>query len=495
MNLQTLEPWSKVAAETVLQSQGRLRHDVPDCLSDPRWQLAQRIAASSSLGRSRLMSRFLLYVVDRHIRHCGDEITEQQIGVLVFGRSPGYDSNEDNIVRSYARNLRKRIDEYFATEGIGETLLLEIPRGGYTPTFSVRTTEPISRLQQIPLTERVQEEYSTTEAAISVRPEVEVISEPERPGSRERHPTDELRRNDTDAAFSKGTGPFHRYTVAFALCVGMVLGVCAAVFIPFKQARRTLVAPAEAESDLLWRQIFSRDRDTFIVPSDDGLVIMQGLTIRPVPLDSYINGSYRASIKTDGVPGASEILKLGGRRYTSVADLDFVARLAQLDEVVPGRMMIRYARDLSIDDLRNGNAILIGSVEANPWIELFQSQMNFRFSIHPGTDQPSGIVNLHPKPGESTLYGTPGPDHTYGLIAYVPNLERTGHVLIVGGLNTAGTQAASRFLLSPTLMLPILRRAKESQGGLRPFELLIGADNIAANASVPQLVLERIAPS
>ncbi len=60
---------------------------------------------------------------------------------MVFGRSEGYDSNEDNIVRSYARNLRKRIDEYFATEGRDEDLRLEIPRGGYIPIFSTRSVE------------------------------------------------------------------------------------------------------------------------------------------------------------------------------------------------------------------------------------------------------------------------------------------------------------------------------------------------------------------
>jgi hypothetical protein len=157
-------------------------------------------------------------------------------------------------------------------------------------------------------------------------------------------------------------------------------------------------------------------------------------------------------------------------------------------------MVIRYARDLRMDDLRTGNAILIGSVEANPWIELFEPQMNFRFDINAGSDKPSGLLNVRPRPGEKTIYGTPGRDHTYGLIAYVPNLTSTGHVLIVGGLNTAGTEAATTFLLSPSLMMPTLQRAKAAHGGLQPFELLIGAENVATNASAPQVVLERVGP-
>src|SRR5580698_9196782 len=105
-------------------------------VDDPRWLLAQRISISKSIGRSPLLSDFLLYVCDRHIRNRSSELTEQQIGVHVFGRREGYNSNDDNIVRNYARTLRKRIDEYFATKGKHEELIMEIPRGAYVPVFS-----------------------------------------------------------------------------------------------------------------------------------------------------------------------------------------------------------------------------------------------------------------------------------------------------------------------------------------------------------------------
>jgi hypothetical protein len=104
------------------------------------------------------------------------------------------------------------------------------------------------------------------------------------------------------------------------------------------------------------------------------------------------------------------------------------------------------------------------------------------------------INNLHPRSGESATYANNGEEHTYGVIAYVPNLNSTGHVLIVGGLNMAGTQAAGTLLLNPALMMPTLQRARTANGSLQPFELLIGASNVAANASTPHIVLERIGP-
>lgn len=484
--MQTLEPLTKNGGSLTprLQSSSGVNPNA----DDPRWQLARRIAASGILGRSQRLAAFLLYIVDRHIHDRDDEITEQQIGVLVFGREEGYDANDDNIVRSYARNLRKRLDEYFATEGKEETLLIEIPRGGYAPAFSVRTVETSALIHGLGAHEGTAS--SPTRADVHAQ-----IPDPE--GDRT-SPSSLMDTASIPAAreTTEERQASRRYgAMVLVLCIGLVLGLSLSFLQPLRLLKHLTASPAEAASDRLWSQLFSSDRDTFIVPSDDGLVIMQGLTERPVPIADYISGNYRMNLRTDGVPGAPELVKLGRRRYTSVVDLEFVAHLEQLDQVVPGRVMVRYARNLHMDDLRAGNAILIGSDEANPWIELFQPRMNFRFSINPGSEKQSGIVNIHPRVGEKTIYGTPGPDHTYGLIAYLPNLTSTGHVLIVAGLNTAGTEAAATFLLTPSLMMPTLQRARATHGGLQPFELLIGAGNVATNASIPQLVLERIGPS
>ena len=479
-----LEPSPKIATGVVAQSASTRVPNIHAHVDDPRWQLARRIADSGGLGRSRLLADFLLYIVDRHIRDRSDEITEQQIGILVFGRAEGYDSSDDNIVRSYARTLRKRIDEYFATEGKAEKLRLEIPRGGYSPLFSARTSETEPSTE-----DSIFGQTAPASGGNEMPSSLVATMEPE-PGGAEAGggPVATTRWPSTARA------ALHTFGVPLALCLGILVGLATEIFHPSHFLKHVIASPAEDASTTLWSELFGADRDTFIVPSDDGLVILQRLVKRPVALESYLNGSYRTGIKTDGDSGAPEILKLGARRFTSAVDLDFVAHLAQLDEVVPSRMVVRYARDLRMDDLRNGNAVLIGSVEANPWIELFEPQMNFRFEINAGSDKPSGILNVRPRPGENMIYGTPSPDHTYGIIAYVPNLTSTGHVLIVGGLNTAGTEAATTFLLTPSLMMPILERAKAGRRGLEPFELLIGAGNVATNAAAPQVVLERVGP-
>lgn len=485
-----IEPTATRTSELLLrphlsQSSGRT------VIDDPRWLLAQRISISKSIGRSPLLSDFLLYVCDRHIRDKSAELTEQQIGVHVFGRREGYNSNDDNIVRNYARTLRKRVEEYFATEGRHEDLKLEIPRGAYVPVFYSRSPEKPPqheepRLLVAPSPSSVETTPPRLSPAVSVLIE-EAMHEPSPPPAGDAIPS------------VVGRLPSTFYPVV-ALCVILI---AIATYLPIHyhshtgRGTTTNVTQPNSLSDVLWSQLFQKNRDTFIVPADSGLVIMQGLTRNAVSLGDYANGSYRS--KTTSFAGLSQadVQELGGRRYTSIVDLNIVSHLSRLKEIVPERMLIRYARDLRMDDLRSGNAILLGSIDSNPWTALFQEQLNFRFSYNPKTDTTPVIVNQHPLAGEKPIYANDhvGPWHnTFGTIAYQSSLDGNGHVLLVGGLAMAGTQAAADFLLDPALMQPILEHARAPNGTIRPFEILVETTTVAANASRPHVVSERIAP-
>jgi hypothetical protein len=113
------------------------KHEVP-ARRDARWSLVERIAASQHLKSSPRLCQFLLYVAECAIREAPEEATEQQIGIRVFGRSPGYNSSEDSIVRTHARLLRQKLEAYFADEGSAEKLIVEMPKGHYLPAFVER---------------------------------------------------------------------------------------------------------------------------------------------------------------------------------------------------------------------------------------------------------------------------------------------------------------------------------------------------------------------
>ena len=118
-----------------------------------RSELIDRIAASSQFRRSARLRDFLLYVGRQSLKDGCPEIHEQEIGARVFGRPAHYDRSQDNIVRVNATELRKRIDQYFITDGAHETLIMEIPRGGYRPVFRRRATAATTVTALAPVTE------------------------------------------------------------------------------------------------------------------------------------------------------------------------------------------------------------------------------------------------------------------------------------------------------------------------------------------------------
>ena len=88
----------------------------------------ERVLESRGFVRNERLSRFLRFVVDRHLEGRGLELKESVIGVEVFGRSPGYNPQHDPIVRTEARRLRTRLSEYYQSPGAETAVVNELPK-------------------------------------------------------------------------------------------------------------------------------------------------------------------------------------------------------------------------------------------------------------------------------------------------------------------------------------------------------------------------------
>jgi hypothetical protein len=437
-------------------------------LSDmEQWHLACRIAASKRLSKSELLPRFLLYICEQTLLGNAHTISEQRIGIHIFNRPTDYNPGEDNIVRSYARTLRKRMEEYFESEGSDETLRMEIPRGGYVPVFA-SNTRPRPDKPEIHSREK-------TEALAPVsRLEPAPFSPEPRVAGRSGEPR-----------------PL-RLLIWMASLVGLIVG-CALGAFTWGATHGREDSRAVEVSHSIWAELFQKDRDTLIVPADSGLGILQNLTATQVSLERYADRSYfTAETSLPGIDAAN-LADLRDQRYTSVVDLDIVAKLMQLRELAVGRADIRYARSITAEDLKNSNVILLGSSHTNPWVSLFEERMNFRLQYSSTVDR-SMVVNERPNGKEQKQYlnGTsPTSTTTYGVIDYLPNLDGSGHVLMIQGLNMAATQAAADVLFYSPAMRTILERARLPNGALRSFELLIQTNSIGAIGPGAQIIATR----
>jgi hypothetical protein len=426
---------------------------------DPHWDLAQRVAAGPHFARSPLLSKFLLYVVAETLEGRGHEISEHQIGVQVFDRPPDYRTLEDNIVRSYARQLRRRLAEHFAEEGSAEPVRIDIPLGGYVPVFLAANDDNGNHeAANLPLTLQSQA-----------------------------HPAPEQHAAE---AMTAPQSSRRRWMVGITLAVAYSAALIGATWYAARRApaSRSKEEPAHA----LWAALFSGPASDYIVPSDAGFNLLEDLSRRPVPLADYIAGSYKELPLAGVDPHSAEDLRT--QQLTPFVDLQIASALSRLAEVDPQRVFIRFPRDLRLEDLKSANAVIIGSLGSNPWAALAEANANFRIVDQPGMSG-AEIINMKPRPGEASSYASHWnePAHeTFALIAFLPNLGGNGHLLVLEGLDVAGTQAAAEMLLHPSAIDPILKSVTRPDGSLRNFEVLLRSTSIESNATGTQVIASRI---
>src|SRR3954470_1726849 len=105
----------------------------------------ERVLASSGFARNPRLSRFLRFLVERHLEGKDDEIKETLIAVEVFGRKPDYDPKLDSIVRTEAGRLRARLVEYYASDGRENPGSIDVPKGAYVPVFRPAARHEVRR--------------------------------------------------------------------------------------------------------------------------------------------------------------------------------------------------------------------------------------------------------------------------------------------------------------------------------------------------------------
>ena len=97
-----------------------------------------RILDSPPLSGSVRLSRFLRYVVERTCAGDGGPLEEFLIATEVFDRDARFDSRLDSLVRVEAGRLRSKLTEYYRERGASDSVIIRIPKGGYTPEFERR---------------------------------------------------------------------------------------------------------------------------------------------------------------------------------------------------------------------------------------------------------------------------------------------------------------------------------------------------------------------
>jgi hypothetical protein len=416
---------------------------------DPRWALVQRVAASATLEKSKRLQAFLLFVGERALREPGRPVTEHEIRREVFGRSTDVDAMEDTVVRVQASHLRRRLEQYFALEGAAETLVIEVPRGSYTPVFHERTV-----------------------AAATPR-------------------------GSTPSAETLVPAPRAAWPLAVLAAV-----LAAACIVTAWDARRWRTRAEESAPaavlgpsvDRLWREMFG-DAPVYVVLADANLSLFQDTLRYQLTLPEYQRQAF-VRIAEERLPAAEVPIswRLMNRDNTSISDATLAHRLARVCSLQRRAADVVLARRADPGQFQGHNVILSGPRRSNPWVELYEERLNFQSRFEEGKRR-AWLHNRAPRPGEAAEYTVEWNKVGYGRVAYLPSAQGGASVLLLSGIDMSSTDACSDFVTNETRVRELFQRLGVTEGGRIPyFEVLLRTTLLLGTTSHYEVVTHRVAP-
>jgi TolB-like protein len=99
-----------------------------------------KVLESNEFRQSIRLSRFLRFTVEQMLQGCGSNLKEYTIATEVYGRKADFDPAQDTIVRSEARRLRRKLDDYYQREGQSDDIIICFRPGSYVPSTRRKST-------------------------------------------------------------------------------------------------------------------------------------------------------------------------------------------------------------------------------------------------------------------------------------------------------------------------------------------------------------------
>jgi hypothetical protein len=402
----------------------------------------RQVVASPAFKGSRRSQQFLQFVVDNALDGHFGELKERNLGIKLFDRPPAYNTADDAIVRVTACDVRKRLLQYYSEVDSGSEFRIELPPGSYIPEFQ-RT--PVVLPQ--PLAEAA--EPFVLPPAIEEKP-------------------------------SRKFAASHLWLIGAAICVGLIVWLWA--------THHLTTAGLSAERLLPWSALFQPNRHTHIIFCDPEIVTIQRMSGFNLSVSDYANQNYWPN-PLPPKPELQWIRQSGAFRGATVAAVDaaILLRIAGLGNQGSARdLEVNTARSLHLADFKTeDNFVILGSPRSNPWVGLFQNQLDFSFEFDEARKQ-EFIHNKRPGKEESPTYvptaGGWDTGQAYAIVALVGNPNQIGQVLLIAGSNAEATEAAGKFATNVVFLTQMLKNhGIDPTGPIRHFEILLQVSTLAGS--------------
>jgi hypothetical protein len=110
----------------------------------------QRIIQSKAFRTSEVHRNLLNYLAEKSLSGMADSLKEYTVGLDVFAKPASYDPRQESVVRMHVARLRQKMAEYYRTEGAGDPVIVDVPKGGFRVTFEAREVPPEAAVATAP---------------------------------------------------------------------------------------------------------------------------------------------------------------------------------------------------------------------------------------------------------------------------------------------------------------------------------------------------------
>lgn len=425
-----------------------------------------RMLASHHFRQSRRYPALLRFIVEETLQGRGDLLKERVLGIEVFKRDPSYDTAADPVVRVTIAEVRKRIAQYYHDEAHDGELRIELPAGHYVAEFlpskeraRMETREdrggqpPLVPENPLPLTN----EAEIVSAALSA-PGVLVAQAPESSASR--------------ISLSRITGKQAALCCLLALCL----------LIAARSVYRWRHPSALEE---LWSPLLQSGKQVlFCLPTEVGR--HHGALTTPADLSANDASDPGKTVEKHAVVTFLDHETDGENVVFS--DALATVKIANLLALHPREFRIKLNIATTLDDLRQGPAVLIGGLD-NQWSLQAIAHLPFRFA---GNDDEGYWISDARDPGNRGWFLDLKQEYAkvtrdYALIARVHGPVTGQPQIVVAGIGMSGTMAAGEFIVDNQQIEELRRRIGP---GLRDrdFEAVLSTDVVNGVAGAPHIL-------
>lgn len=434
---------------------------------DKKDRLAQleRVLQSRAFHGSESLRSFLQFVVSKTIDDHEDQLKEYTIATEVFGRGDSYNPKIDSVVRVQAGRLRAKLQEYYATEGKSDTIIIDLPKGHYKPVF-------------------LPTESTTTSGEFAV-------SHPPAPNGAE---------NVSSHIVAPVSKPVERAWL-IGLSTAVILLIVTTTMLAFSNLRfrRTAGESASTESRVYgssWEPLLDGSSPTLLVLGNPPVYRFTNAMDPPAAMTRSVPLTREQTNSLSDELGKTFITKnnpapkllLSPDEYTGIGEAIGLHRLTDVLRTAGKNVVVKQSRTVSAEDLKNHNVILLGSIFVNEWSGKLPVREDFvytgRATIENNNLQLGDEAEYKPKfdPATGRLI------EDYALITVKPNISGKDTVIVLAGIHSEGTQAAAEYFTCKDCLEILHGRLKQSESTSETTKYYQALLRVAVDNGIPTTV-------